>query len=121
MIQICAFKKKEKKEGEGRSQFGGIWKVLSLVAFGETSCLVAFGRRRKNIIFISFHFPPLIKFTYILFFIDFKVLLYHGFRSLLYVFPCFSLAYKLQPHISMYKIFHTFITKLILITFFAFP
>ncbi len=58
MIQICAFKEKEKEEGEGRSQFGGIWKVLSLVAFEETSCLVAFGRRRKNILFTSFHFPP---------------------------------------------------------------
>jgi len=41
-------------------------------------------------------------FDYTLFFIDFKVLLYHDSTSLLYVFPSFSLTYKLQPHILMY-------------------
>jgi hypothetical protein len=46
-------------------------------------------------------------------FIDFKLLLYHGSRSLLYAFPLFSLTYKLQPHILMYQFFHTFIAKLI--------
>jgi hypothetical protein len=84
MIQICAFEKKEKSEG--KPQLGGLWKDLSLVVNGETSCLVAnvrfqawwplegskldgpwnvpcliaFGRRRrnKNIIFTSIHFSP---------------------------------------------------------------
>jgi hypothetical protein len=28
MIRICLFKEKEKEGGEGRSQFGGQWKVL---------------------------------------------------------------------------------------------
>jgi hypothetical protein len=65
MIQICAFKEKEKEKGEGKPQLGDKWKVSSLVANGrfqclvvngETYCLVAFGRRR-NILFTSFHFP----------------------------------------------------------------
>jgi hypothetical protein len=64
---------------------GGTWKVLSLVANGETFCLVAFGGGRKNIFFIVFHFP-LQQILFIFFFIDFKVLLYHGSRLLLYAF-----------------------------------
>jgi hypothetical protein len=28
MIQICAFKDKEKEGNEGRPQLGGLWKVL---------------------------------------------------------------------------------------------
>jgi hypothetical protein len=56
------------------------------------------------------------KFYLNLFFsIDIKVFLYHGSKTLLYAFPFFSLTYKLQPQISTYQIFHTFITKLILI------
>jgi hypothetical protein len=49
IIQIRAFKKKEKEGGEGRSQLCCQWKVPSLVSFGRT---------RKNIIFTCFHFPP---------------------------------------------------------------
>jgi len=49
MIQIHTFKEKGKEGGEGRPQFGGQWKV---------PCLVAFGRRRRNILFTSFYFPP---------------------------------------------------------------
>jgi hypothetical protein len=65
------FKEKEKEGGEGRSQFGGEWKVLMvalgrfhclvaferfycLAAFGRFQCLVANGRRRKN----TFSPPP---------------------------------------------------------------
>jgi hypothetical protein len=71
---------------------GGQWKVPSLVAFGK---------RRKNILFTFFHFPP--NKIYLIFFpIDFKVLFYHGFRPLFYIFPSFSLTYKLQSHISMF-------------------
>jgi hypothetical protein len=108
MIQICAFKNKEKEGGEGRPQLGGPWKVPSLVTFG---------RKRRNIIFTSFHFPPH-KFYLNFFFVDFKILFYHGSRPLLYTFLSFSLTYKLQPRISTYQIFHTFIAKLILIDFF---
>jgi hypothetical protein len=49
-----------------------------------------------------------------IFFIDFRILFNHGFRSLLHIFPSFSLNYKLQSCISRYQIFHTLITKLIL-------
>jgi hypothetical protein len=79
--------------------------------------LVSFGRRRRNIIFTSFHFSPhkiLLKF----FSIDFKVLFYHVFKPLLCIFPSFSLTYKLQSCISKYQIFHTLIAKLILIEYF---
>ncbi len=87
------------------SNLGGFWNV---------PCLVAFGRRRRNILFTSFHFSPhkiLLQF----FSIDFKVLFYHGSKPLLHVFPSFSFTYKLQSCISRYQFFHTFITKLILI------
>jgi hypothetical protein len=72
-------------------------------------------------------FSPLLTFPankfYLNFFsINFKVLLYHGSKLLLYVFPFFYLTYKLQSLISMYQVFHTFIAKLILIKdFFSFP
>jgi hypothetical protein len=49
---------------------------------------------KKKHIFHLFSLPPqqiLLK----PFFIDFKVLLHHGFRPLLYIFPSFSLTYKL--------------------------
>jgi hypothetical protein len=49
MIQIHAFKKKEKDRGKGRPQLGGPWNV---------PCLVAFRRKSKSIIFTSFHFLP---------------------------------------------------------------
>jgi hypothetical protein len=76
------------------SKLSDEWKVPSLVANGRFQCLVAFGRKRISIIFTSFHFPPqqiLLK----PFFIDFKVLFYHGSKPLLYIFPSFSLTYKL--------------------------
>jgi hypothetical protein len=40
MIRIPYFKKKKKKEGEGRSQLGGQWK------------------EKEKHLFTSFHFPP---------------------------------------------------------------
>jgi hypothetical protein len=85
----------------------------------EDHNLVAFGRRRWSILFISFHFPPN-KFYLNIFSIGFKILLYHGSRPLLYVFPSFSLTYKLQSRILMYQFFHTLIAKLILIKDFFF-
>jgi hypothetical protein len=42
IVQICAFKEKEK--GKGRPQLGGLWKDPSLVVNGEASCLVANGK-----------------------------------------------------------------------------
>jgi hypothetical protein len=78
MIQIHTFKEKGKEGGEGRPQFGGQWKV---------PCLVAFGRRRRNILFTSFYFPPHKILLKPFFFIDFRVLFYHGFKPLLRVFP----------------------------------
>jgi hypothetical protein len=50
-----------------------------------------------------------------IFSIDFRVLLYHGYKPLLCIFHSFSLIYKLHSRISMYQVFHTFIIKLILI------
>jgi hypothetical protein len=49
MIQIRPFKEKEKEGGEGRSQFGGQWKVPM---FG--------GQRmeKEKHLFTSSHFPP---------------------------------------------------------------
>jgi hypothetical protein len=35
MIQIHAFKKKEKEEGKGKPQLGGQWRVPNLVADGR--------------------------------------------------------------------------------------
>jgi hypothetical protein len=61
------------------SMLGGPWKVPSLVTFKRR-------RRRRNIIFTSFHFAPS-KFYLNFFSIDFKVLLYHGSKSLFYAFP----------------------------------
>jgi hypothetical protein len=117
MIQIPAFKQKEKEESEGRPQLGGHWKVPMLSGPWKVPMFGGLGRRRKNIIFTFSYFPPN-KFYLNFFLIDFKVLFYHSFRPLLYVFPSFSLTYKLQPRISMYQVFHTFITKLILIEYF---
>jgi hypothetical protein len=53
MIQVHAFKKKEKEGGDRRPQFGGPWKVSSLVALGM---------KRRNIFFI-FSFSPQTNFT----------------------------------------------------------
>jgi hypothetical protein len=81
----------------------------NLVALEETSCLVANGRFQCLVALGMFHvwwsmgtnpfhlflfFPP-INFTSIFLVIDFKVVLYHGFKPLLYIFPSFSLTYKL--------------------------
>jgi len=78
------------------SMFGGLWMVPSLVALGRFQCLVVFGKRKKNNIFTSFHFPPLQRILLKPFFsIDFNVLLYYGSRLLLHTFPSFSLTYKL--------------------------
>jgi hypothetical protein len=172
MIQIHAFKEKEKEGNEGRPQLGDQWKVPSLVALGKNPMLggqwgsilfsgqwkvpslVALGRNpmlrgQWGIILLggqwkvlglvviemfhvwmplegegerkTFFSPPStfypIKFYLNLSSINFRVLFYHGSRPLLHVFPSFSLTYKLQSHISKYQVFHTLITKLILIFF----
>jgi len=130
MIQIHPFKKKENEGGEGRPQLGGLERFQCLVTnerfqflvtLERFQCLVAFGRKRKNILFISSHFPPNKFYLNLFFSIDIKVSLYHGFKPLLHAFHSFSLTYKLQPHISIYQIFHTFIVKLILTKDFFFP
>jgi hypothetical protein len=64
--------------------------------------------------FYLFSFSPQ-QILFKLFSLDFKVLLYHDFRSLFYVFPSFSLTYKLYSRILIYQVFHTLIPKLILI------
>jgi hypothetical protein len=87
----------------GNILFGGQWKVPMFGGPWKVPNLMAFGRRKKNIFFTSFHFSP------------HKILLYHGFRPLLHFLPSFSLTYKLQSCISRYQIFYTFITKSILI------
>jgi hypothetical protein len=50
----------------------------NLVANGRFQCLVTFGRRMGSILFTSFHFPPNKFDLNLLFFIDLKVLFYHG-------------------------------------------
>jgi hypothetical protein len=57
--------------------------------------LVAFGKKKKNIIFTSSHFAPQQILFKPFFSIDLNVLFYHGSRPLLYTFPSFSLTYKL--------------------------
>jgi hypothetical protein len=44
MIQIHAFKEKEKEGGEGKPQLGGQWKAPMLGTLGRFQCLVAFRR-----------------------------------------------------------------------------
>ncbi len=114
---------KEKKEAKedhdlvANGSFQTWWLSILFNRQWKVPCLVSFGRRRRNIIFTSFHFSPhkiLLKF----FSIDFKVLFYHVFKPLLCIFPSFSLTYKLQSCISKYQIFHTLIAKLILIEYF---
>jgi hypothetical protein len=78
--------------------------VLKLGDPWNVPCLISFRRRKWNIIFISFNFS----FHKILlkhFFINFRVLLYHGSKSLRHVFPFFSFTYKLQSHNSRYQSF----------------
>jgi len=67
MIKIRAFKKKERR-GEGRPRLRGQWKVPKLggqwgnIFLGgqwKVPSLVTFGRKRRNILFTSFHFPPI--------------------------------------------------------------
>jgi hypothetical protein len=63
MIHIFSFKNKEKKVGEGRPQLGGQWKVPSLVALGMLHVWCPLEKKKKNIIFTSFHLYP-IKFYF---------------------------------------------------------
>jgi hypothetical protein len=114
MIQIHTFIEKEKEGGEGRPQLGGQWKVPM---FGGSWKIPMFGglwKEKEKHHFDLFSLSPLTHFIQIFFPIDFKVLLYHGSRPLLYTFLSFSLTYKLQPCILMYQVLHTFIAKLIL-------
>jgi hypothetical protein len=50
---------------------------------GRFQCLVANGRRRRNILFTFSHFPPNKFYLNLFFSINLKVLLYHGSRPLL--------------------------------------
>jgi hypothetical protein len=103
--------------------FGGQWKVLGSVALGMFHAWLPMegsnvwwpleGKKKTSFSHFSHSFPN--KFYLNFFSIDFKVLFYHGFRSLLYVFLSFSLTYKFQSRISVYQVFHTLIVKLILI------
>ncbi len=61
-----------------------------LMANEMFQCLVALGRKRKNILVTYFHFLAQILFKLFVF-IYFKVLLYHGYRSLCYSFPSYKL------------------------------
>jgi hypothetical protein len=98
----------------GNILLSGQWKVPSLVAFGLFHARSILEGEEKT------SFSPrsifrCISFYLNLFSIDSKILFYHGYRPLLHIFPSFSLTYKLQSHISRYQVFHTLITKLILI------
>jgi len=91
------------------SKLGGQWKVLM---FG-----VLWKEKEKHVSHLFSLSPQQILLKPFFSFTNIKVLLYHDFKLLLYAF-FFSLTYKLQPNISMYKVFHTFIVELILIEFF---
>jgi hypothetical protein len=67
MIQIHTFKEEKKNEAKenhnlvASGRFQAYWPlegIQCLEVNGETSCLVAFGRINRSILFISFHFPP---------------------------------------------------------------
>jgi hypothetical protein len=63
-------------------------------------------KKKKN----HFHLLPLFTpkdFTWTLFPIDFKALVYHGAKPLFCVIPSFSLTYKLHSCVLMYYVFHT--------------
>jgi hypothetical protein len=93
-------------------KLGGQWKLPSLVALRMFHARWSMGKHlvwwlmegsnawwpleKKGETFFSLLFTfPLNKILLEILFIDFKVLLYHGSKSLLYVFPSFSLTYKL--------------------------
>jgi hypothetical protein len=115
--------KGSKLDGQwGSILFDGQWKVPNLVVNGETFLLsgpwkesnawMPLEKEGETSFSHFFTFHP-IKFYLNFFSFDFVVLRYHGSRSLLRIFPSFSLTYKLQSHIAMYQIFHTFNAKLI--------
>jgi hypothetical protein len=90
--------------------FSGQWKVPSFMAFGK---------RRRSIIFTSSTFHPK-RFNLKEISIDLRVLLYHGFKLLLRVFLSFPLTYKLHLCFDVPSLPH--IIKLILIENFpSFP
>ncbi len=92
------------------SMFSGQWKVPSFMAFGK---------RRRSIIFTSSTFHPK-RFNLKEISIDLRVLLYHGFKLLLRVFLSFPLTYKLHLCFDVPSLPH--IIKLILIENFpSFP
>jgi len=70
LFKFTFLKRRRKKE---------VKENLNLVALGKFQCLVALGRR-KNILFTSSHFPPQQILLNLFFFIDLKVLFYHGFK-----------------------------------------
>jgi hypothetical protein len=98
----------------GSILLGGQWKVLSLVALGMFHVWLPLEGEGEISFSPLFTFYP-IRFYLNLFAIDFKVLLYHGSKPLFHVFLSIFLTYKLQSCISKYQVFHTLITKLILI------
>ncbi len=113
MIAIHTFKENEKEEGKGRPQLGGQWKVLSLVVDGSSNVWLPLKGEGKTSFSLFFIFPPK-KFYLNLLALIFKVLLYHGYRLLLYIFPSISLTYKLQSCISIYQIWpNTLVMKIL--------
>jgi hypothetical protein len=95
------FKDKEKEGGEGKSQFGGQWKVpmfggqWKVPMFGGQWKVPMFGgpwKEKEKHLFNTSHFPPnlfLLKPSFFPF--DFKVLIYHGSKLLLMHFLPFFL------------------------------
>ncbi len=54
---------------------------------GRFQCLVVFEKRKRKILFTSYHFPPQQFYYNIFFSIDLKVLLYHGSKPYTFFFP----------------------------------
>jgi hypothetical protein len=88
----------------GSILLGGQWKVLNLVVNGET--FLFSGPWKESNVWMPLEgkgetpFSPLstfhpIRFYLSLFSFEFGVLFYHGFKPLFYIFPSFSLTYKL--------------------------
>jgi hypothetical protein len=84
--------------------FGGLWRVpmfagqLKLPIFGGPWKVPMEGsiwKKKKKHPFHLFSLSPQQFYLNLFFLIDFKVLLYHGSRPLLYVLLSFSLTYKL--------------------------
>jgi len=86
---IRAFKKKEKEKGERKPQLGGLWKVPMLGGPWKVPMFGGLWKEKEKYHFHLFSLSPPTILLDLFFFIDLKVLLYHGSKLLLYAFFSF--------------------------------